>query len=429
MSNHYSKYAFVAGALLMAGCSAVQEITEQVEEFKEQVKAIEDTTTVSGRVDNRSGQNGPIVAALLKQDGNFVRVLNEYQVSGNGTYKFFTAPGTYTVSAFVDINKDGAFQDGEPATYLGESRGQLIEFELTKGRDMQLRPLVIEKALQQRVSSRIVYDTEKALENIGRVVKLGDPMFSRGYAEMGLWKPFDFSQEVGGGMFLLSKYRKGRIPLVFVHGIKGTPAEWKYIIKALDRKKFQPVLLHYPSGLPLDIVSEFMLKAINKLQNKYGFDEFYIAAHSMGGLVTRSFVKKYLAADNPARIGMVVTINSPMMGIESAVTGVKYMPIVVPVWRDVAFDSPFIRALHEWPWPPDIPYHLVFSYLEDEAGDGVASLQSQIPRSLQKETSGMYGFEAEHAGLLKKRYFSREFNDILRQNLLEKEARAFAVLD
>ena len=427
MSNNYLKYVFIASTLLIAGCSVIQNI----EEFTQQVETIDETTDISGKVTNESGRGGPIIAALLKADDNFVRVVSDYQVSGDGSNKFFALPGTYTLGAFVDTNNDGIFQHGEPSTYLGENQGLPIIFELEKDRPKKMRTLTIKKASPQSRSEKIVYNTGKALANIGRVVKLRDPMFSRDYAELGLWKPLDFTEKVGGGMFLLSKYREGRVPVVFVHGIKGTPLDWKHVIKGLDRTKFQPVVLHYPSGLPLDMISEFMLKAVNKLQSKHGFDEFYVVAHSMGGLVTRSFVKKYVTGDNPARIGMVMTINSPMMGIESAAAGVKYTPVqfVVPVFHDVAYKSDFIIALHEWRWPQDIPYHLVFSYYEDEANDGTVSLDSQIPRSLQNEASAMYGFRAEHAGLLKKSQFTRKFNSILLDNKLRRDAMELAAID
>lgn len=431
VSKFFTRVTILACLPLLAGWSILDEIKGKIAEFTDEVDKIEDRIEISGKVSNRSGRDGPIVAVLLEMSGGYPRLTSDYQVSGNGAYRFFTGPGTYTVRAFVDINNDGVLQEDEPATYLGEDQGLEVEFELEKKINKKLQTLIIKQPLQESFSSNIVYDNYRALENIGRVVKLSDPMFSRTYATMGLWRPLTFSEKVGGGLFLLDEWRRNRIPVIFVHGINGTPLDWKHVIKALDREKFLPVVLYYPSGLPLDVVSEFMLNLVNKLQSKHGFGEFYIAAHSMGGLVTRSFVRKYLSGENPARIGMVMTVNSPMMGIESA-TRVNYLPQmvrVVPAWRDVAAGSDFIKALHKWSWPRDIPYHLVFSYLEDEAGDGVVPLKSQIPLSLQKEASGMYGFRAEHAELLKKRHFRREFNSILLDNLRKSQGLDLAASD
>ncbi|MDH3763153.1 MAG: hypothetical protein OEU50_19435, partial [Gammaproteobacteria bacterium] len=96
---------------------------------------------------------------------------------------------------------------------------------------------------------------------------------------------------------------------------------------------------------------------------------------------------------------------------------VSYFPIVVPAWRDVAYKSDFVRELQAWPWPRDIPYHLVFSYLSDEAGDGVVELDSQIPRALQREASAIYGFNGGHSEVLRDREFVTEFNAILANSL------------
>ena len=404
------KYLLILAVFIFSGCSVIQEVKQQVEK-------IDQRASISGKVVNQSGQKGPILATLLKSDGNFVRWIDEYQVSANGTYKFFTQPGNYTVGAFVDLNDDGQYQANEPATYLGENKSLPSMFTLRAHKNKKLQALVIKKTLALKGSSRIVFDTRKALKSIGRVVSLRDSMFSGDNAVLGLFRPLDFAEQVGGGLFLLRKYRQGRIPVIFVHGINGSPTDWKAPIRALDLDKFQPFVFYYASGLPLDMVSEFLLQAINKLQGRHRFPEFYIAAHSMGGLVTRSFVKKYVASENTARIGLVMTVNSPMKGLKSAQTGVKYFPIVVPAWRDVAYKSKFVRDLQAWPWPANIPYHLVFAYLPDEAGDGVVELESQIPRSLQKEATGLYGFEGGHADLLRDKEFVAEFNEILSNSL------------
>ncbi len=411
------KYWIVLVAIIASGCSAINQIKQKVVDVTQQVDAIDQRGSVSGKVVNRSGREGPILANLLKSDDDFIRWIDDYQVSANGAYRFFGIPGSYTVGAFVDVNRDGEYQTSEPATYLGEKKNRPSTFKLRENKKVNLQTLVVKNTLAPNLSSGIVYDANKALNNIGRVVSLRDRRFSRDNAQLGMWQPLAFSKQVGGGLFLLKKYRQGRIPVIFVHGMNGTPLDWEVPIKNLDLGRFQPIVFHYASGLPLDVVSELLLKAINKLQSQHRFPEFYIAAHSMGGLVTRSFVKKYVASENPARIGLVMTINSPMKGLKSAQTGVRYFPVVVPAWRDVAYNSKFVRELHAWRWPQDIPYHLVFSYLPDEAGDGVVELESQIPRSLQKEASAIYGFNGEHAEVLRDREFVAEFNDILANSL------------
>ena len=91
----------------------------------------------------------------------------------------------------------------------------------------------------------------------------------------------------------------------------------------------QPWVLHYPSGFSLDIVSDYLVGSINKLHAQYQFKRLVLIAHSMGGLVLRSAVMKYLKNDHKADFAAVMTINSPMMGMASAASGVLMSPVVV----------------------------------------------------------------------------------------------------
>jgi hypothetical protein len=102
-----------------------------------------------------------------------------------------------------------------------------------------------------------------------------------------------------------------------------------------------------------------------------------------------------------------------MGGLASASMGVKYSPIVLPCWRDVAVGSDFLKDLHAWSWPQEIPYHLVFSYVSGDSGDGVVPLESQIPPHLQDEAVRMYGFNHDHVGTLDDPRFLALFNQIL----------------
>ena len=114
-----------------------------------------------------------------------------------------------------------------------------------------------------------------------------------------------------------------------------------------------------------------------------------------------------------------MTINSPMMGIASANTGVKYSPITVPSWRDIVPESDFLKVIHTWSWPKKLPYHLVFSYLHGEGDDGVVDLESQISLKLQSEAKRIYGFNASHAGVLKQKNFLQQFNQVLARSRIE----------
>jgi pimeloyl-ACP methyl ester carboxylesterase len=261
--------------------------------------------------------------------------------------------------------------------------------------------------------SVISYNFTKAHANVGRVVSLDDPMFSMDNASVGFWRPLDYVAEYGGGLMMLQAYDPNKTPVVFVHGIFGSALEFKEVVASLDKSKFQPWVMHYPSGAPLDVVSDYLADALAEMYVKYQFKEIVVVAHSMGGLVTRSFVMKHEARGRRYKLAKVMTINSPLYGMDSAASGVKSSPIVVPVWRDVASGSDFVKRVHEWHWPKDVPYYLIFSYLPEEEGDGVVPLKSQLSHSLQEEATFVRGFQSQHAEILRDQYFIKLFNELL----------------
>ena len=398
-------FSLVIFLILIYGCS--------LRELKQQVETVEDVSLISGMVENSSGVDGPVLVVLLEPGKGTVRWVNHYIVSNDQKFRIHTSPGVYTVGAFVDTNNDGKYQRTEPATYLGIEKQEPETFVLAENDQKEIRGLSIAGVIEHTLDTKLEYDQHKSLENIGKVVSLDDPMFNFENASLGLWRPVEFLDQIGGGLYLLDEYEEGKIPVVFVHGINGTPLNWKRVIEVLDKEKFQPFILFYPSGLRLDTVSDYFLKSMNELIVTYEFPEFYVAAHSMGGLVTHSFVKKYEDSKGHSRLTKVITVNSPMLGMKSAVSGVKHSPIVVPAWRDVAFQSEFVQDLNEWQWPSDVPYHMFFSFLIGEDGDGVVPLDSQIPRNLQEEAVAIYGFVGEHTAVLSNNEFIAKFHQVL----------------
>ena len=99
--------------------------------------------------------------------------------------------------------------------------------------------------------------------------------------------------------------------------------------------------------------------------------------------------------------------------MESAASGVNLSPIVIESWRDLDPSSDYIKKVHNWQVPDSIDYHLVFSYLPEQEGDGTVPLSSQLSLSLQEEATKIYGFESQHAQILKENDFIIRFNKIL----------------
>ncbi len=396
-------------AILASGCG--------LQEVRRQSAAVENTGILKGKVVVRSKQKGPVVVMRFEDKSGIFTLEQQQIVTNSGEFEFGVAPGDYLVAAFIDTNRDGEFQRGvehgnfhtDPLTVSVEAR-QVVE----------VKPIVISDHPPLPPEGREVeVDKAAIFENIGKVVSLGDAQFNRDNYSLGLWRPVDFLNDVGGGFFFLHEYDSAKIPVLFVHGIGGGPTDLRRLIESLDAQRFQAWVLYYPSGLRLDMISDYTVEAVTALQNRYDFHEINVVAHSMGGLVVRSFVKKYVERfpDRTRDIRLVITINSPMAGMVSAARGVAHSPVVVPSWRDVASNSDFLRKLHAWPWPEAIPYYLVFSYEEGSGDDGVVALESQIPIKLQSEAVRMYGFENSHVGTLNDDAFIEVFGRILDTNV------------
>ena len=350
---------------------------------------------------------------MFVKNKDYFEIVDHDFVADDGKYKLYALPGEYAVAAYVDTNGDEVYQRDEPATYLGIEDKIPVQFQVNAGEEVMLDEIQISGIIEHRAVEKFTSNTPKFVENIGRVVTLDDPIFSRENASMGMWRPIDFIDSVGGGLFLLEDYEENKVPVLFIHGITGTPIEWREIITSMDRDRFQPWVLYYPSGVSLDVISDYIVQAVNTLEKRFKFKQMNVVAHSMGGLLMRSYIMKHSQVDRPWKISTAMTINSPMAGMSSAKSGVDHSPIVVPSWRDVAKDSAFIQNITAWDWPAEIPYHLVFSYKPGEGDDGVVSLESQFPSKLQREAVKIYGFNSSHAGVLQDAGFINIFNTLL----------------
>lgn len=393
--------------MLLQACSLLS--------IKEQTEIIHDAGEIRGSVIVSSNQKGPLrILRFIDDDG--VPVLKTHtSVDKNGQFKFTVLPGVHYVAAFIDVNKDGSYQEGEHGKIYGVASGITV----LPNQIVELEPLDV-RGVPESIKRQKPVDGRPAFwKNQGRVVSLEFDKFNRDYYNLGLWKPLDFLGVAEGGLFFLEEYSSKKMPVIFIHGVMGGPTDFKTMVTSLDRSKFQPWMAYYPSGMRLDVISDSLVELITRLQHKYEFEKFCLVAHSMGGLVTRSLVMKYVEKEpgNLDRLAMMMTINSPMGGMTSAASGVKHSPIIVPSWLDVVPNSSFLNKIHDWNLPDQVEYHLVVSYIDDEGGDGVVPLKSQALPNLQAEAKRVYIYNSSHVGILSDKAFLADFNSILLQQL------------
>jgi pimeloyl-ACP methyl ester carboxylesterase len=268
-------------------------------------------------------------------------------------------------------------------------------------------------ALDAQVSS--VFGQQVA---VGELTSLAEDLFSDQVAESGLWRPFDFLVDGYAGVYFLETYDPKRVPVLFVHGINGTPANFKYLIEHLDHKRFQAWVYYYPSGLHLATIAEQLNQTITKLQGRYRVQRFAVVAHSMGGLVSRGFILRHQQSRSASDIPLYVTMSTPWGGHKAAESGVKTAPVVVEVWHDMAPGSEYQRSLFAQPLPAEMQHHMLFTFQRKnssfgESDDQSVTVASQLAVPAQRGAVRVYGFDDTHIGVLRNPEVSQLLNDLL----------------
>jgi len=253
------------------------------------------------------------------------------------------------------------------------------------------------------------------------VATLDDPRFAPEVAAKGMWQYYDFLLEVHPGIYFLQPYDPKKIPVLFVHGINGTPRDFQFLIAALDRDRFQPWVFYYPSGAGLDALSELLKQLFVRLRVKYHFKDAVVIAHSMGGLVTRAFLLKDYEGNRADVVHTYVTISSPLGGMKSAAAGVENSPIVVRSWYGLAPGSPFLDGLfyknaektERRRLPESMAYHLLFGFRGKDATDQVVTINSELRYEAQEEARSIRGFRETHTSILESPAVAARLNQIL----------------
>jgi pimeloyl-ACP methyl ester carboxylesterase len=256
----------------------------------------------------------------------------------------------------------------------------------------------------------------------GAIADLDDPRFGMENGKLGYFDIFTFLWKVGPGIYFLEPYDPNKIPVLFVHGALGYPQSFEAIVESLDRTHFQPWFFYYPSGADLDGISDFLSQRVARQQLRHGFKKLVVVAHSMGGLVSRSFILEHheQAREDPVRL--FVSISTPWGGVASAAKGVEQSPIVVRSWRDIAPDSEFLRGLFfedseaqttRRTLPDQVNYQLIFG-VEDQT----ISLASAVRWEALRDADARWPLAYDHTKILQ----SPELFTLLRE-ILAREIR------
>ena len=406
---------FAVLSTVLAGCQFL-DLDRDLEEMDK-------FSTIRGEVVQITPNENPIAVALFSDALKRERLINVKLIEET-EFTFGAPPGDYFVFAFEDKNGDFQYQPSEPAGYYGDP-SPIVLTAGSAGSDIRiaLRRNLALPTPEESESARAGADVDRfprlwaGRKNIGATADLEDRRFEAEFADMGMWQPLRFSLELGPGLFFLEAYDPDRIPVLFVHGIGGTPRSWKAIVDSLDRRRFQPWILAYASGLPLEANAKYLFEAVTQLRIRYGFESLYVVAHSMGGLLSQAFIDRYRAG-RAGHLKLLVTLSTPWGGHSAAQFGVDYAPAVVPVWHDMVPTSEFLAGLKRSRLPEHLSHHLLFSYRgggfpSSVANDGAVTVASQLDLPAQGRATRIYGFDTSHLGILSDETVIRLLNDIL----------------
>lgn len=360
-----------------------------------------------------------VVVALGDESGD--QITSFRMMSGPGVYEIRAAKTPTHFFAFGDMNKDLRFQVDEPYGWAASAKPLLSGRNETRNIDivvtadtMQRKPLpkhLVGEPLEN-------YLNNYGRHNIGTVTSLHSDLFSNRQGKKGLWEPFAFLEDGGTGIHFLQPYDPDKVPVLFVHGINGGPQDFTTLIEQLDKTRFQAWVLSYPSGLRLSWLARGLFQFLEVAHRQYGFDKLHVVAHSMGGLVSRGSLNLCAQNDTCSYLSSYTTLSTPWNGVESAKSGVKWAPTVVPIWWDLDPESEYVTTLFETPLPQDVPYHLLFGFQQDsifatESSDGVIKLTSQLREEAQRQAWTIRGYDESHVGILRSQRVISKLNDIL----------------
>ncbi len=379
---------------------------------KEMQQARQDLVLIAGRLDSTESGRDALVA-LLDAQGKLVR----YRIAAqHETFYFTEAPGRYQLLVFDDQNGNFSLDPDEPRQFLPNAQSVTLHVQpdaAIRERLAQLNPIRLGRtdlasAPAADLNLEVLYREQPKLQrNYLQPVTFADPRFDQATIELGAWQPLSFLHQIGYGLYLLAPWDPNKEPVFLVHGINSSPRDWQDLAASLDTEHFQLLLFHFPSGVPLNNSAYMLSLGIRDVQRRFNAPRFHVMAHSMGGLVARRALQM-LNAEDSRNLCLFITLSTPWDGHPSAATGLKRMPVDVPVWKDLAPGSPYLQQLFATPLPTHIRQWLLVSYagnsrLLQEPNDGVVPLASQLSNAAQDEATHLYLLNDTHTSILQSR--------------------------
>jgi pimeloyl-ACP methyl ester carboxylesterase len=234
------------------------------------------------------------------------------------------------------------------------------------------------------------------------------------------------AEEVGRGMVVhsqeaelkcITRRKAAQVPVVFVHGMLGSPVNWSAMIEQLNgdpslRARFQFLTFGYDSLQPIHDSGRELLETLDEARRQFdpegtdrSFDQIVLVGHSLGGIVAKDAVAlangpqlANLALSHPhgnerVHIGRVIfvatphrgaTINRGVVNSFGSVLARSLSPSIVAnkdaggIVADqcqtsvdqLTWDNPLLTALEQARAATAVPFHSIIASLRENPLDG-----------------------------------------------------------
>ncbi|MEA3374413.1 MAG: hypothetical protein U9Q62_12080, partial [Campylobacterota bacterium] len=213
----FFKILFLPFFLFLSGCSFL--------DLKDDLEKQDQLVTISGKIILDSRSSAPIMVLLIKDDQNRPTLNHYRKIEKSNEFSFIVEPGIYRIYAYEDANRDEKFNPAERAAHTpiltmsvpGMHQKTDIVIKSSADKDLLDKIDVLKKTG--------LVDIVNARRYLGQVTSLDADCFSQENVSKGLWQPYAFATEVPLGIFFLEKYDPNKKPVLFIHGISGSPTQ------------------------------------------------------------------------------------------------------------------------------------------------------------------------------------------------------------
>ncbi len=364
------------------------------------------------KIDVNLADDAQVIVVLVNVDES--SIVDYRVVQNQHIIAFIVRPAIYKVYAFEDIDKNYKYSLDERT--VGSENILIDDIYRLHNIHLSIKTAIREDEREyvRALVSKLNLDIHNGSIYNGSIVPVTSDAFSDENIKMGMWTPYKFVYSVPFGIFFENDYDESKKVVLFIHGISGAPKNFEYLVNNLDKTKYQAIYAYYPSGASIITISEYLSRVLSELKIKYDFDDIAIIAHSMGGLVSRNMIN--VISKNHAFIDTYITISSPLKGDRRANSGVDNSPVVMPVWKDLAYNSEFSKQLYKTPLSEKISYYLIFGIKSDDSTDGVVSIASELRLEAQKEAKVVRGYNEDHMSILSSPRVAKYIYSILDAN-------------